>query len=358
MPSRLRIALLLALATLSFGLVACGGDDDAASEDVDTLLQETFASGKSVESGNLDVKLEVDAQGSEQVQGPVNIRLAGPFQSEGDKKLPRFQFEASFEGAGQTFNAGVTSTGDKGFVQFQGTDYAVSEEIFAQFKQGFEQAQEQGGGEDPSLATLGIDPRKWLTNAKNEGEAKVGDDDAIKITGGVDIDKLLDDVNVALEKARSLGLQGAGDLPTKLTDEQRKAVTDAVKDVRVEIYTGSEDKILRRMLVDMSIQAPEGTEDLDSADIVFDLSITGVNEDQTIEEPENTKPLDELLGQLGGLGLGGLGGGAGGAGGSGSGSGSGGAAPDAAALEEYSNCVRDAGADATKAQQCAELLTP
>src|SRR5688500_9471983 len=171
MPSRLRIALLLALATLSFGLVACGGDD-AASEDVQTLLEEAVSSGKQVDSGNLAVKLEINAQGSDELQGPVNLRLAGPFQSEGDKKLPKFQFDVSFEGAGQSFNAGATSTGEKGFVKFQGTDYAVSDQIFAQFKQGFEQAQEQAGeGEDPSLATLGIDPLKWLTDAKNEGEA-------------------------------------------------------------------------------------------------------------------------------------------------------------------------------------------
>ena len=360
MPSRLRIALLLALSALAFGLVACGGDD-AASEDVDTLLEETFASGKQVDSGVLDLKLNIEAQGSQQ-QGPINIRLAGPFQSEGDKKLPRFQFDVTFEGAGQSFNAGATSTGDKGFVKFQGTDYVVSDEIFAQFKQGFEQAQEQSGGdEDPSLATLGIDPRKWLTDAKNEGEAKVGDDDAIKITGGVDIEKLLDDVNVALDKARGLGLQGAGDLPSKLTDEQRKAVTDAVKDVSVEIYTGAEDKILRRMLINLAVEAPEGTEGVSSADIVFDMSITDVNEDQEVTEPEDAQPLDQLLGQLGGLGLGGLGGGAGAGGagsGSGSGSGSGGAAPDPDALQEYSECVRDAGTDAAAAQECAELLAP
>ncbi len=55
-----------------------------------------------------------------------------------------------------------------------------------------------------------MDPRKWLTDPKNEGDAKVGDDDTIKITGGVDVAKLLDDVNNALGKASSLGLGAAG----------------------------------------------------------------------------------------------------------------------------------------------------
>ena len=50
-----------------------------------------------------------------------------------------------------------------------------------------------------------MDPRKWLTDPRNAGEAKVGDADTIKITGGVDVDALLDDVNTALGKAASSG---------------------------------------------------------------------------------------------------------------------------------------------------------
>ena len=48
------VSLLVAL--LALGLVAgCGGDDEAAdsSTDVDTLLEETFAGGKAIESGRI-----------------------------------------------------------------------------------------------------------------------------------------------------------------------------------------------------------------------------------------------------------------------------------------------------------------
>lgn len=354
MPSRLRIALFLTLALLTIGLVACGGDD-AASEDPNALLEETFSGEKQVDSGNIDLKLVLNAQGGE-LEGPVNVRLSGPFQTEGEGKLPQFDFDLSFEGAGQSFAAGAISTGDAGFVTFQGTDYAVSDEIFQQFKQGFEQAQTEGEGDKgPSLADFGIDPRNWLTDAKNEGEAKVGDDDAIKITGGVDVEKLLDDIDKALPKIREQ-TGGAGDIPEKLSPEERKAVTDAVQDVSVEIYTGKDDKILRRILLNMTITPPADAEgvDVESADITFDLSITGVNSDQEINAPEDAKPLDELLGQLGGLGLGGLGGG--GADPGADPGASGGASSEA--LEEYSNCIREAGSDAQKAQECAELLAP
>ena len=169
--------------------------------------------------------------------------------------------DAAFEGAGQSLKAGVTSTGDKAFVNFQGTEYEVSDQVFQQFKAGYEQAQKQSAdkGNQQSLATLGIDPRRWLTDPKNEGEAKVGDTDTIKITGGVDVNKLLDDVNTALDKARGLGVQGSDQLPEKLTDKQKQEAADAIKDLSVEIYTGKEDTTLRRMVVNMTVEAPDSS---------------------------------------------------------------------------------------------------
>jgi hypothetical protein len=356
--TRPRPALLLSLlAALALALSACGGSDDegggeeaSASTDVNELLTQTFTGSKKIESGNLALKMQIEAQGDAEVQGPISITLGGPFQAQDGGALPKFKLEASVEGAGQSIKAGATSTGDKGFLSFQGTDYAVDDQVFQQFKAGYEEAQKQGSKEQQSFASLGMDPRKWLTDPKNAGEAKVGDDDTIKITGGVDVAKLLDDVNTALEKASSLGLDSTGDVPQKLTDKQRQQVLDAVKDPRVEIYTGKDDQILRRMVVNLGIQdTGSGT----SGTVALDVSITDLNEDQDIAEPADAKPFDQLLGQLGGLGLGG-------AAGSGSGSGSGGADDGGAAaggdIEAYSKCVTDAGEDLAKVRKCAELL--
>ena len=359
MTRSLQAILLALLATLALAVGACGGDgggggDEASADtDVDTLLSDTFKGNKDVKSGKLALKLDVDAKGAE-VEGPISVSLGGPFQSKGDKQLPTFDIDFAFEGGGQSIKAGLTSTGEKGFVNFQGTEYVVSDQVFNQFKAGYEQAQKQGKEQNQSLSSLGLDPRAWLTNPKNEGEAKVGDDDTIKITGGVDVNKLLDDVNQALKKTRELGVQGTNQLPSQLTAEQKKQVTDAVKDPKVEIYTGKEDKILRRMVISLGIVAPEGSGSSGSANIKFDLAISDLNEDQEVSEPSGAKPFDQLLSQLGGLGLGGLG--AGGASG-GSGSSGGGSSGSNADLEKYSKCVADAGNDVTKARKCAELLT-
>jgi hypothetical protein len=357
--TRLRPALLLSLlAALALAVAACGGSDEGGGEeassstDVNELLTQTFTGSKKVESGNLNLKLQIDAEGGDasQLQGPVSISLAGPFQAQDGGKLPKFKLDASIEGAGQSIKAGATSTGEKGFLSFQGTNYAVEDQVFEQFKAGYEEAQKKGSdGQEQSFASLGMDPRKWLTDPKNEGEAKVGDDDTIKITGGVDVAKLLDDVNNALGKASSLGLGSTGDVPEKLTDKQRQQVLDAVKDPRVEIYTGKDDQILRRMVVNLGVQdAESGT----SGTVAFDVSITDLNEDQDIAEPADAKPFSELLGQFGGLGLGA---------GGGTPDDSGGGADDGGAaaggdIEAYSKCVTDAGEDLDKVRECSELL--
>jgi hypothetical protein len=352
--TRLRNAVLLSsLLATALVVAACGGSDSKSavspSTDVNELLTQTFTGSKKVKSGKLALSLKIESQGgSSQLEGPVSITLSGPFQAQDGGKLPKFNLDAAFDGAGQSIKAGATSTGDKGYLSFQGTDYVVDNQVFQQFKAGFEQAQKQAtdGKQAQSFASLGMDPRKWLTNPKNEGDAKVGDDDTIKITGGIDVAKLLDDVNAALEKASSLGLQGAGQVPQKLTDAQRTQVTQAVKHPRVEIYTGKDDTILRRMVVNFGLEdgATSGT-------VAFDIAITNLNEDQDIAEPADAKPFDQLLGQLGGLGLG-IGGGSGSSSGS-SAAPSGGSAAD---LEKYSKCLTDAGSDADKMRKCADLL--
>jgi uncharacterized membrane protein YgcG len=359
----LRSLLLLAALLGTLVLTACGGDDAkeaSSSTDVDTLLQKTFEGGKDINSGKVDFRLRMNITGgsNSQVSGPVDVSLSGPFQSEGKGKLPQLGLAAKITGGGQNITAGVTVTDDKGYVNFNGQDYVLSDQVFQQFKQGYEQAAAKGSKQDnQSLASLGIDPRKWLTNAKNEGDAKVGDTDVVKITGDVDVGKLLDDVNTALAKASSLGVQGTQQLPTKLTDDQKAQIEKAVKDVNVELYTGKDDTILRRLALTLKVDDPQA-----KADVNVDFSLLDVNEDQEFKAPSGAKPFDELLGQLGGLvpGLGSGGAGAGGSGSSGSsGSGSGGSSGNSSAkLQEYTKCLEDAGEDLAAAQKCSELLTP
>jgi hypothetical protein len=352
-PMRLRPLFTLALVGLALGLLAgCGGNDKQASSstDVNQLLKDTFSGKKDVKSGKLDLSLSANAGGQD-----IALKVTGPFQSQGSGKLPKLAIAASFQGGGQSIQAGVTSTGDKGYVSYGGTNYQVPGPVFQQFQAGFEQSAKQAransGGQ--SLATLGIDPTKWLTNAKNEGDAKVGDTDTIKITGDVDVPKLLDDVNTALQKIRTLGGSQAANLPGQLSEQEKQQAAKAIKSLNVEIYTGKDDTILRRIVVAAKLDVPNNSgSGSESADLNFDLQLLDLNEDQDINAPANIKPFSELMNKLNGLGVGGLGA-LGGSGSSGSGS-----APDQKTLEKYSQCIQDANGDNNKIRKCADLLTP
>jgi hypothetical protein len=352
MPRARPLVLLALAAVLALAVAACGGSDDEASSStsVDQLLRQTFSGDREVASGRLDLSLKIEGSGGEAagMGGPVTVRLFGPFTSEGDGRLPRFALDAELQGGGQRITAGVTSTGDEGFVSFQGRDYEVSDQVFRAFRAGYEEAQKRGGS-GQSFASLGMDPRRWLKDARTAGEATVGDAETIKITGGVDVAALLDDVDRALAKARELGLENADKLPTRLSPEQRRRAEQAVEDVRVEIYTGKEDSILRRLRLDLRI----ADRDAGSGALALDLTLTGVNDDQEISAPSDPRPFAELADQLRTLGLAlGLGG-SGGSGSGSEGSGSGGAN-----LDEYADCITEAGADADAARKCADLLAP
>jgi hypothetical protein len=349
MPPRTLVTFLVALLTL--GLVAgCGGGDEASSStDVDQLLEDTFSGNKSISSGKIDLGVSLESDSGQ----PVKLDLTGPFQSEGAGRFPQLDLDASFAGGGQSIEAGVTATADQAFVSYGKDTYEIAGAVFQQLKAGYEEAAKKSEEQqDQSLASLGLDPRRWLTNAKNAGEAKVGDTDTIKITGDVDVMKLLDDVDGALEKLRSLGVQGSEQLPERLTDEEKRQTADAIKNLSVEIYTGAEDRILRRIVIALGLEAPEGqtTAGAQSADVRFDLQLLEVNEDQEISAPENAKSFEELTKRLDELGITDIGS-------LGLGTAQSGGGATEQGLQEYSECIRDAGGDKAKVRECADLLT-
>lgn len=335
-----RLAFALLFCAFAPGLAGCGSSD----ESVDSLLKQTFASDKSVKSGRLNAQLDANVQGVQGLDGPVRLRLSGPFQSGGGKEMPHFDFTLGLTAGGQTFSAGGVSTGDKGFVKFQGQTYAVSDQLFKQFKDGYLAAAKQSKQKkdaSPSLGALGINPRAWLRDPRKVGEENVAGTDTIHITAAIDVPSLLDDVNRLLGRASSASQNKQ--VPTKLTDAQRKQITDAVRSAEVDVFTGKDDKLLRRLDVQVALK-PSGT--VKGGTLRFQLQLDALNKDQEVVAPKNTKPLEELLGAATGS-----------TGPSGS---SGGATPTPTPApsggDEYSQCLQKAGSDVTAVQKCGELL--
>jgi hypothetical protein len=353
------VAAILAVTLSAFGLAACGGGD-GGGQSAESLLKDTFGANKPVRSGKLSLSLDIDASGLQGLKGPVTLKLTGPFESQGKGKLPKFDLSLALATSGTNFTAGAVSTGDKGFLKVQGKTYAVGADLFNQFRQGYEQAASQSQSKSGALSfkALGVDPLRWLKDPENAGTEEVGGTESYHVTAGLNVPRFLDDVNTLLSKAGALGGQTAN-LPSGLTDSQRNDIQRSVKSAELDVWTGKDDKTLRRLRINLGIEVPADVQKrasgLKSGRVVFDLTIADLNKPQTVSEPTGARPLSELTDALGGT----LGGGS--AGGTSTAptqttpatpapTGTGGTS------QEYLDCLAKAKNDIAKVQACADLL--
>jgi hypothetical protein len=348
----LRAAFSLSVLALVALLAGCGG----GGKDPQEALNDAFSTP--IESANVTLSMKISAEGVPQLEEPAEVKLSGPFQSNGKEKLPSLDWQASVSGAGQSFSGGLVSTGDNAFVNFQGSDYEVGEDQVAQLNQQLGQQTQ-----DKSLKDFGIDPNNWVTNAEDEGSEEVNGADSQHVSAGVDVEKMLADLNKTVEQA---GAMSGGAAPQQITPEQIEQIKQVVKEPKIDVWVGSDDDILRRLTVVVDFEIPEAQRaqfnGASGGKLEFSLDLAEVNEEQTIEAPANPKPLSELQGSLGGLGGGGStptpDPGASGDSGSGSGgSGSGGSGATAEDFEKYSKCIEQADPSNTaEIQKCSELL--
>jgi hypothetical protein len=358
---RLLSLLLVALASVAvLALSACGGGD-GDSGDATAKLGDAFKTP--IKSANVSLDLSAKVDGVPQLSQPVALKMNGPFESRGQNKVPKLDWDVNVSGAGQTFTGSIVSTGENAYVGFQGQNYEVGSEAVKQFEQ---QAAQQNQQQGLSPEQLGIDPASWVKDAKEDGEEDVAGTKTTKITGGVDVEKMLNDLNGAIDKAGPAMGQSA----QKLTPEQINQVKQVVKDPTFEAFV-ADDKTLRRMVVNLNFTIPESQRQQASGasggNLKFSLQFANVGQPAQVEEPTDARPLSELQQQIQSGGLGGIGGsgsqdpgssgsGDSGSGGSGSGGSGGQESPSSEEFEKYAKCLEDAQGDTAAIEKCSALL--
>lgn len=280
------LGVLLATALVLAGCGADGSERASATSDARQLLSATVNNLGSLQSATVDAKLDAAADGR-----ATQVALRGPFQAGKKGETPRFALSADITAEGQKQAAGLTFTGENAYVTLEGTTYEVPSMLAGQLTAGLEQALGQGGAGGP-LAS--VDLQRWVPNPVNAGTADVGGVETVKLTGPADVKQVITDVNRLTGQLSTLqGVPGigAGKVPSKIPAE----ASEEVKDLTVTVYTGAEDQVLRRLVV-------EGTAAQGGGRALLDLTLTKVGEDQSIEAPKNAKPFAELLAQLQGAG--------------------------------------------------------
>jgi hypothetical protein len=354
----LRRGLLLSAVVAALALAACGSSSTSGgsgSGNAQTLLKQTFASGKTVKSGVLGISFTLNPSGSSTFTTPISFSISGPFQSRGKGQLPQSNFTIAISALGRKGQLGIVSTGTSGYVTLQGASYQLPSADFQRLESGFSSVggSGQGGG---GLSALGINPQHWLTNASVVGSDTVGGADTSHIRAGVNVTALLQDINTLLGKASS---STGTKVPSSIPQATQQKIAAAIKNATVDVWTGKSDKILRKLSLNLNVPVTGRLSTLaggmTSAQIGFSLQYSSVNQPQTISAPSNVQPYSQFTAKLRSV-LAGIEGSVGGGSLGSTASGSSGSSGTTSNIKKYSNCIQSAGQDVVKMQKCAALL--
>jgi hypothetical protein len=298
-------ACALALA-IPAAFAGCGGDD--SEEDPQQVLAETFGSHDTeVTSGVIDLTLEASAED----QGSFTASVSGPFQADpNDPGLPQLDLtaEASGEGTGEAvnFSGGVVITEDAAYVEYNDQAYEAPTGLFEQIEQAAEESEvesDQGSGQSfqqvceraaeqvgGDASACDIDFESWLTDVTNEGTEDVEGTDTVHVTADADVERILADLTGLVSAALPPEAGRVLDL------DELQGVAPAISEATIDVYTGEEDKILRRIVLSAALDpgAASGLP-LPQIDLEFSATLSEMNEEQTIEAPADAQPLRELL---------------------------------------------------------------
>jgi hypothetical protein len=265
-----RAAFLLAATLAAAG---CGGGH--ARE----VMSDTSANLGKIRSGDLTLRLVVSPR--EGTKGRIGFELHGPFAlRQGALPVARVAY-TQIAGARQA-TATFISTGTKAYAEVNGKVY----ELPASATDGIRRA---AAGPSGSGGFAGLDISSWV---KHPSVSSSGNED--HISAGLDV---VNAANGLLGLLRGLGR----DAPV-IDGHEADRLRDAVDSSSFDVWTGSQDHLLRRLLMkaDLGLDVPEQLRrvlgDVVGAKVEFELAVAHPNQAVTVAPPQNPLPSSELPG--------------------------------------------------------------
>ncbi len=258
----------------------------------------------------MDLSLGVKVEGSE--GGNLNVSLSGPFQSEGKGQLPQLDMtvkaSGSINGKNVNLDGGLTLLSEKAYVDYKGTEYEVEPTTFNFIRSTIERDQQQSGAQSKSAgatacqeAVSNLKVGSFVDHLANEGSSEVGGTSTTQVSGDLNVPGAIDALlKLSETPACSSELGATGQIPPAAElDKAKSQVESALKTAHIDLYVGS-DHIVRKISGELQIEPPSGSSSgPKKVALTFDLSLSGVNQPQTINAPSGAKPLNTLFQQLG-----------------------------------------------------------
>lgn len=305
MPSLLRIPVLFVLVIVGVGCsLAASGCGGKSEEDVQALLDRAF--DQPIESADVKLDAELAVKGLQGLDGPVRLEASGVYIARAET-IPELDIDLKLglgEG-GQSVESGFLSTGDRAFLKFGGEFYEQPPKDVARANRELS----AGGGGDGEDA--GVDPRSWVVEGTSEGEDDVAGVATEHVSAKLDTGAVFADLNELVERSgEAIGGVAPG-TPQPLTEEQLSEIEQVVDDPTFDVYVGEDDEVIRRLSATVAVTVPEEDRErvngIEGGTLRISIEFSDVNGDQSVEAPADSRPIEDLGTQLGGLG--GLGGG-------------------------------------------------
>jgi hypothetical protein len=209
------------LATLA--LAGCGGDDP------DEVLSQTAKKLGQITSGDLSMRMGIDAGGS----GKVGFALDGPFALKRGGGMPRVRMAYTQIAGSRSATVVLISTGRRAFVSAGGKTRELPPAQARRLR--------VGAGAAGRQLKIG----SWVRDPKLSDGPKLDGDETQRITAKLDVRSAARDL---------LGVAGALGPGSAALGQNPGELERAVKSSSFELVTGKDDRLLRRLRIGLDVQ--------------------------------------------------------------------------------------------------------
>ena len=303
MPPKIFTGILSVL--LVAVLVGCGGDDkssgDAAaggesgkanSAEVKKLIRQTFGPNEKAKSGNISAVVDLTVKGAPRYRDPVQVSLVGPFSNEGGQ--PEAKLDVSLSLRGGILGGDLYLNDDKAYIGLGSTAYEIPASIAGPLRRPLEK---RGNALDAIMGVFSINPDRWAKNPRIVGNERVAGIDTIHGTAEINTKNLFLDLATLAKRLTSLRLTEITGLPREVDAKTRAALARSVKTATGDVYTGADDKVLRRAKLNVLLQPSAKDRRLlkfSSIKVSGNLDITDVGSPQNVNVPASRGSWDAL----------------------------------------------------------------
>jgi hypothetical protein len=288
---RFRVLFVLtALCLSALVLAACGSSTE---EDPQQVLESATFEG--VESADFDVSLKIESKGRQ--GGNVDVSLSGRAQAEGIDVTATVAGTAA--GKPVDFEGGLTLLADRGFVNYQGTEYEIDPNNYGIAKPLFFPALAEKGGAEIRACTQagsGIQAGDLVETPSRDGSADVAGTETTKLSGELDVPAAVE-ATIGLLEDPGCGTQFEALSPFALYKVRLLGdeIATSAEKARFEIYVGDDD-VVRKFSAEFTGDPGGGRQPVT---VHLELTLSDLNGNQKIAAPSKTKPIFALLARLG-----------------------------------------------------------